>query len=133
MKNRLIHCLILCLLADLSFVGCQTTEEAIIPVTGADAVPIPARVETARSSILEYVGASDQLENPPPVTGWELDITDRRQGEYRFVNGDWFMVIKTANAQQQHEHILLYNHATHTGWSGYVCTDGHVVDASYMP
>ena len=133
MKNRLIHCLVLCLLAGGLLAGCQTTEEAIIPVTGADAVPIPARVETVRSNILDYMGASNQLDVLPPATDWELDVTDRKEGEYRFVSGDWFMVIKLANAQQQHEHVFLYNHATDTGWSGYVCTDGHVVDASYMP
>lgn len=133
MKNRLIRNMALCLLVLLVVAGCRSTQDAIIPVTGQEVVPIPAQVETVRGGVLEYVTASAWFEESPPATGWQLDTAGRKEGQYRFLNDDWLMVIRLPNSRDVNEHIFLYNTVTHASWCGEVNPAGEIADTSYMP
>jgi hypothetical protein len=133
MNNRFIHYLVICLFVCLLIAGCQSGQEALIPVTGADVIPIPARVEQARNTALEYVISSARLDTLPPNADWQLDTTHRREGVYLFSNGDWQLIVRPANAQMANEHIVLHNQVTKDSWCGYVNSDGHVVDTTYRP
>lgn len=133
MKSSLVRIQVICLLVLLLTTSCQTAKKSFIPVTGDDASSAPAQVETARNKTVDYLISTGRLETAPPRVGWQLDTATSTEGEYHFSNGDWVLVIRSADDQKEDSLVILRNEATRTIWCGYVQPNGHVVDTSYLP
>jgi hypothetical protein len=131
MNHRLV-CLPLCLLAILLLTGCQSKDQPLIPVTGAENESISALTELARNNVLEYVISSSRVANAPPSSAeWQLDDGQQLNGEYRFRSGDWTMLVWPADANEENQRVMIINKIEKVAWCGYVAPDGHVVDTAY--
>ena len=85
----------------------------------------------ARENVLEYVISSSRVANIPPSANWQLDDGQQLNGECRFCNGDWVMLVWLADAQEENERVIIINKVENIAWRGYVAPDGHVVDTAY--
>jgi hypothetical protein len=131
MKSSLIRIGGSCLLVILLLAGCQSAKKAFIPLTGDNATS--ARVESARDDTIHYLVSTSRLEVAPPETDWRLDTTPQRNGEYRFLSGDWVMSVWSTGRQAGDQRVILRDKQTDTVWCGYIQPDGSVVDTSYLP
>ncbi len=130
MNHRLVY-LPLCLLAFLLLTACQPKDQPFIPVTGAEDASIPMLTKLARENVLEYVISSSRVPTTPPNTDWQLDGGKQLNGEYRFCNGDWVMLVWLADAKEENQRVIIINQVENVAWRGYVAPDGHVVDTAY--
>lgn len=131
MNHWIFRILTLCISVALLLASCQTKDQLVSPVTGANAA-IPTQIEQARVNILEYIISSSRLANIPPDTDWQLNGGESLKDEYHFLSGDWLMVIWDANTQDKTQRVVISNEIEKTFWCGYVAPDGHVVDTAYM-
>jgi len=129
--NHRIVCLPLCLLAILLLTGCQPKEHSLIPVTGAEDASIPVLTKLARENVLKYVISSSRIATAPPSADWKLDSGQQLNGEYCFRSGDWTMLVRLADANQENQRVIIINKVENVAWRGYVAPDGHVVDTAY--
>ena len=129
--NHRIVCLPLCLLAILLLTGCQSKEKPLIPVTGAEDASIPVLTKLARENVLEYVLSTSRVAAAPPNVDWQLDGGKKSNGEYCFRSGDWIMLVRLADANQENQRVIIINKVEKVVWRGYVAPDGHVVDTAY--
>ena len=130
MNHRLAY-LPLCLLAILLLTACQSKDQPLIPVTGAEDATIPVLTRLARENVLEYVISSSRVPTAPPSADWQLDDGQQLNGEYCFRSGDWVMLVWLADAQNENERVIIFNQVENVVWRGYVAPDGHVVDTAY--
>lgn len=131
MSHRMIRLLSFCMPAVLVLAACQPKPRTFLPVTGSKESSLPALVVLTRESVLGYVLSSERLATIPPVPDWQLDASKPSETEYRFRSGDWLMLIRLADAGQEHQRVLIINHVEKLSWTGYVTADGHVVDTAY--
>ena len=117
--------------AAMLLAGCQSKERALLPVTGAEVAEHPAAVQLAHSQVLDYLAASSRLPGVPSSANWQPEAGDLPEGGYRFRSGDWLMIIRLAATGEDRQQILLINQADHSGWTGYITSDGRVVDTAY--
>jgi hypothetical protein len=133
MNHRLVS-LSLCLLTILLLTACQPKEQPLIPVTGAeDASTISDQTKLARENVLEYVISSSRIPTAPPSTDWQLDDGKQANGEYRFCDGDWVMLVWLADAEEEYQRVIIINKVENVAWRGYVASDGHVVGHCRLP
>ena len=130
MNHRLVS-LPLCLLTILLLTSCQTNDQPLIPVTGAEDASIPMLTQLARENVLEYVISSSRVPTVPSSVEWQLDGGKQLNGEYRFRSGDWVMLVWLADADEENQRVIIINKIENVAWRGYVAPDGHVVDTAY--
>ena len=107
--------------------ACQTESPSLVPITGLNnKASLPARVTLAQQNVLEYVLVS-RLENIPPHTDWQLQEV-QNENEYHFRSGDWLMVIWAVQDSEQRQPVVILNQVEQLSWTGYVASDGRVVD-----
>ena len=117
--------------AVLLFSACQSQpKQTFLPITGAEAPALPARVQVARDSVMDYLASSSRLAGLP-LAEWELDTAEASDTEYRFRSGDWQMLIRHADSVDGNQQIVLFNSVDRSSWTGYVTSDGRVVDTAY--
>lgn len=133
MRHRVIRIGLFCLAGSLVLAGCQTAKKAFVPITGDGHASLPAQVESTRGQIVEYLISSSHLETAPPREGWQLEMAEQNDGGYHLLNGDWVMVVWSANAPKESQRVILRNKATHAVWCGYIQPDGQIVDTSHLP
>ena len=85
----------------------------------------------ARENVLEYVISSSRVPTAPPRADWQLDGGKQLNGEYRFFNGDWVMLVWLADADEENQRVIIINKVENVAWREYVAPDGHVVDTAY--
>jgi hypothetical protein len=116
----------------LLLTGCQPENKAsTIPVTGGENISAPAVVHLARDNALEYVISSSRLATIPPATDWQLEGDRSPDGEYRFRSGDWLMIVRLANGNENQQ-IMIINQIEGLYWCGCVKPDGTMVDTSLL-
>ena len=128
--NLRIVCLPFYLLAILLLTACQPKDQPLIPVTGAEDASIPMLTKLARDNVLEYVVSSSRVPTAPPSADWQNDGR-QADGEYRFRSGDWVMLVRLADANEENEWVIIINKVEKVAWRGYIAPDGHVVDTAY--
>ena len=110
--------------------ACQSESPALVPLTGSNnKSTLPAQVTLAQENVLEYVLAS-RLESIPAQTDWQLQEV-HKENEYHFRSGDWRMVIWTVEDDDQYQRVVLVNRVEELSWTGYMTSDGRVIDTSY--
>lgn len=109
--------------------ACQSESPALLPVTGSNnKSALPAQVSLAREKVLDYVLVS-RLAGVPADADWQLhEIQDDK--EYHFRSGDWLMVI-WADDEDHHQRVVIVNRVENLSWTGYLASDGRVVDTAY--
>lgn len=132
MNHRFVFlsCISMCVV--LLLTGCQPKIKAsTIPVTGGENVSAPAMVRLARDNALDYVISSSRLAGIPPSADWELEGNKSADGEYRFRSGDWLMIVRAANGNENQQ-IMIINQFEGLYWCGHAEPDGTVVDTSLL-
>jgi hypothetical protein len=109
--------------------ACQSETPSFMPVTGSNnKSALPAQVSLAQEKVLDYVLAS-QLTGIPAFTDWQLQEI-KNENEYHFRSGDWLMVIWAAEAEE-HQRVVIVNRVENLSWTGYLASDGRVVDTNF--
>ena len=127
MRTRMVCLFILCLSVTLLLAGCADSEQAVVPVTGAESA-IPAAVVSAHESVLKYVSSSSQPGSIPSNLDWK-PAEKQTEGQYRYGSDGWVMVIWPGENQR----VVIINKTENIYWCGYMKPDGSVVDVSYLP
>jgi hypothetical protein len=123
---------VLCLSLSLFLSACKPQAPAFVPVTGGKSASAPAQVELARNNVLHYIVSSGRLATLPRDADWSMEVNPRSEREYRFHNADWLIMIRLANTDDGPQQVLIFNKGENVSWTGYVTTDGKVVDTYYV-
>lgn len=131
MNHGIHHWFSLSVVTVLLLAGCQSSEQALLPVTGAEVAEHPAAVQLAHNQVLDYLITSSRLPGVPSSADWQPVTGGRPEGEYHFRSGDWLMIIRSATAEGENLMVSLINQVDRASWTGYITPDGRLVDTAY--